>query len=122
MQAQAGVFFAGVGEHGGVGDDNGIGAETGGGIDRLLPARHLSGLDEGVDRHQHLPPACVGVSDAFGDAVAGEVEAGEVARVGGVFQAEIDGIGAVINGGFQGGQVAGGADQFGDFSRHDGLL
>ena len=29
-----------------------------------------------------------------------------------------DGVGAVINRGFQRGQVAGGADQFGNFARH----
>ena len=43
-----------------------------------------------------------------------EIQAGEIARVGRVFQPHVNRVRAVVHGGFQGGQVAGGADEFGD--------
>ena len=41
-----------------------------------------------------------------------EIEAGEVARVGAVAKADVDRVGAVIDGGLQRRQAAGRADEF----------
>jgi hypothetical protein len=49
----------------------------------------------------------VGVADAFGEALVVEVEPGEVARVGIVAKAEINVVGAVIDGRLERRQAAG---------------
>ena len=114
MQPQVRMFFAGVGHHGGVGHNHRVRAQIGSGVDGAPPAFHLPGLRVGVDGHQHLPPAVVGVAYAFDDGFLVEIQAGEIARVGRVFQPHVNRVRAVVHGGFQGGQVAGGADEFGD--------
>jgi hypothetical protein len=55
----------------------------------------------------------VGVADAFGHGLRVEVEAGEIARVGVVLEAEIDGVGTVIDGCLERRQAAGRADEIG---------
>jgi hypothetical protein len=55
----------------------------------------------------------VGVGDAGLDGGFVEVQAGKVARVGGVAQAQVDAVGAVVDGGLERRQAAGRADQFG---------
>jgi len=84
------------------------------GLTRSNVSNHLTCLRKGIDGHQHLPPAVVGVADAFDDGFLVEIQAGEIARVGRVFQPHVNRVRAVVHGGFQGGQVAGGADEFGD--------
>ncbi|MNT81667.1 hypothetical protein D3C72_2212850 [compost metagenome] len=54
----------------------------------------------------------MGVAHALGDGLLVEIEAGEIARIGGVAKTQVDGIGAIVDGRFQGRQAAGGADQF----------
>jgi hypothetical protein len=53
----------------------------------------------------------VSVRDAFLGTLAVEVEPGEVAGVGVVAKADVDRAGTVVDGGFQGRQAAGGADE-----------
>ncbi|MEZ5608280.1 MAG: hypothetical protein R3E52_14475 [Burkholderiaceae bacterium] len=53
----------------------------------------------------------VGNAALYGGLV--EVQAGKVARVGGVAQAQVDAVGAMVDGGLERRQAAGGADQFG---------
>ena len=53
------------------------------------------------------------VGDAFADLCLVEVQAGEVAGVGRVLQAQVDGIGAGIHGHGEGTQAAGWADKLG---------
>ena len=55
----------------------------------------------------------MGVVDALDHGFVVEVQAGEIARVGVVLVAEIDGIGTVIDRRLEGRQAACGADEFG---------
>ncbi len=68
-------------------------------------------MGEGVDGDMQLAAVAMHVIDRFLQLFLGEVEAGEVARVGIVFQADVNGVGAVIHRGLQGRQVAGGTKQ-----------
>jgi hypothetical protein len=96
----------------GIGEDHRIDAEGGGLVDRGRPARPVVGERKGIEGDQHLDAALVGVGDALLDAGVVEVEAGEVARVGGVAKAGIDAVGAVIDGDLQRREPAGGTDEF----------
>ena len=53
----------------------------------------------------------MGVADGIGHLVNGEIEAGEIARIGGALKAAIDRIGAGIHGGAQTGGGSGRAHQ-----------
>ncbi len=53
----------------------------------------------------------MGVVDPFAGALVGEVQPGKLTGVGGILEAEIDGIGAFIHRPLQGRQVAGRADE-----------
>jgi len=66
----------------------------------------------GVEGDEHLGAGGVRVADAGADLVHAEIEAGEVARVGGVAKAEVHGIRAVIHGRLERRQTAGRTDQF----------
>lgn len=57
------------------------------------------------------------VADAGGGGFFVEVEPGEIAGVGLVLEPHVHRVGTVVDRGFQGGQAAGGADQFGQ-GRH----
>ena len=59
----------------------------------------------------------MGVFNAFGSTLVVEVQAGKLTSVGAVFKTEIHGVGAVINGGFQGREAAGRAHKFHGFLR-----
>ena len=111
VQPQPGVMLARIGHHGHVGDDQHVGAERGGAVDRLPPGRGVARVGEGVHRHQHLAPARMGIADALAHLRVVEVQAGEVARVGGVLQAQVDGVGAGVHGHLQRAQRAGRADE-----------
>lgn len=113
MKAQVRVVAARVGHHRDVGADQRVGAQAGGRIDRGEPWRGIVGAGVGVQRHQHLAAARMGVGHAFAQLRVIEVEAGEVARVGGVAQAEVDRVGAGVDRELQGTQGTGGADEFG---------
>ena len=117
VQAQLRVGLRGVGHQPGVGEDQRVQAELGGAVDGLGPARPVAGLRVGVEREQDLAFARVGVGDALAHLRRVEVEAAEVARVGGVLEAEVDAVGAVIDGGLERRKAAGGADEF-DRGRH----
>jgi hypothetical protein len=85
-----------------VGHNDGVGAEFRRVVDGAVPGIGVAGLGVGVDRHQHLGAELVGIGDALGEFVAAEVEAGEVARVGLVAEAQVDRVGARVDGGPQG--------------------
>jgi len=112
MQAQLRMRLAGVGHEAGVGEDHRVDTELGGAVDGGRPALPVVGLRVGVEGQQHLAAAGMGVAHALVEGLVVEVEPAEIAGVGGVLEAEIDAIGAVIDGCFKGGQAAGGADQF----------
>ena len=120
VQAQLRVPVGGVAHQAGVGQDDGINPPGGGAVQRRAPGRGVAGLRIGVQRHQHLAAPAVGVGDAFLDGFFVKVQASKVACVGGIAQAQVNAIGSAINGRFQGGQAAGGADQFRGGSQGEG--
>ena len=107
------MALAGVIEQADVGEDHRVDAEIGGTIDGAMPVGLAAGLREGVDRHQHVLAARVRVLDALDHRLLVEVEAGEVACVGVVLVAEIDGVGPVVDRRLERRQAAGRADEFG---------
>ena len=115
VQAQIRVALAGVVEQADVGQDHRVDAEVGRTIDGAPPVGFAPRLREGIDRHQYMLAARVGVLDALDHRLLIEVEPGEIARVGVVLVAEIHRVSAIIDGSFEGGKTAGGADEFGKF-------
>ncbi|KAG1241476.1 hypothetical protein G6F65_018977 [Rhizopus arrhizus] len=107
MQAQIGIAVAGVGQQPGVGHDDRIRAQPVRGVYRVAPFLRAARLHERVDGEQHLTPLAMRQFDACADVVFGEVEPGEIAGVGRILEPEIDGVGARLDGGFQGGEAAG---------------
>ena len=75
----------------GIRHDDRVGAQRMRGIDRLAPFVAAARLHEGVDGEQHLAVPAVRQLDAGADVAFGEIEPGEVAGVGGVLQAQVDG-------------------------------
>ncbi len=96
-----------------IGQDDGVDALVDSGIDRLFPITDPPDLGEGIDGEQDLTPLAVGVTDAFGHGFLVEIQAGEIARIGVVPEAEIDGIGTVIDGSLEGWQAASRTNEFG---------
>jgi len=76
-----------------------------------VPAVHRARLGIGVEGHQDLAPLRLGIADALAQRGLVEVAAGEVARVGVVLEAEVDRVGALVDGGLEGRQAAGRADE-----------
>ena len=68
------------------------------GIDGVLPIGNATRLRECVDRQQNLPPFGMGIADAFGHGFRIEIQPGEIAGVGVIFEAEIYGVGTVVYG------------------------
>ncbi|MOA13685.1 hypothetical protein D3C78_1337470 [compost metagenome] len=68
-------------------------------------------MGEGVDGDVQLAVVAMDVLDRFLQLFLGKVEAGKVARVGIIFQADIHGVGTVIYRSLQGRQVTGGTKQ-----------
>jgi hypothetical protein len=54
----------------------------------------------------------LGITDAFDQRLLIEIQAGKIARVGVVFQAQINAVGAVVHGSLQRRQTAGRTNQF----------
>src|SRR5690606_27524471 len=77
-----------------------------------IPQRLIAGPHEGVERHIGLDAPRLAIGDGGGQLLAGEIEAGEVARIGFVAEAAIDRVGPGIDGFAIGGRGSGGTDQF----------
>ena len=112
MQTQFRVTTAGIGEQTDVGHDHRVDAEFGGRVDRALPFGDAADLRKGVDGEQHFFAARLRVAQAFDQCFAIEIQAGEIARVGAVLEAEINRIGTVIDRRFQRRQTACRTNQF----------
>ena len=112
VQPQLRVVLRGVLHEAGVGQDDGVQPHVHGLVHRAAPGAGVGGLRVGVERHEHLAPALVGVGNAAGNGGFVKVQPGKVAGVGGIAQAQVHAVGTVVDGGLQGGQAAGGADQF----------
>ncbi|MCY1539622.1 hypothetical protein D9M68_752170 [compost metagenome] len=111
VQPQAGVALRGVAHEARVGQDHRVHAQVHRFVHRLAPALRLRGLGVGVERHEHLAVTRMRIGHAAGDRRVVEVQASEVARVGGVAQAQVDAVRAVVHRGLERGQAAGRADQ-----------
>jgi len=118
MQPQLGMLAAGIIAEAHIGQDHRIGLQFGGVVHRLMPDLGRACAGEGVDGHQHLGATLMGIGDAVGQFRTAEIQAGEVAGVGLVAEADIDAVGPGIDGGLQGSRGAGGADQLDIFSTH----
>ena len=116
VQAHGRIVLRDPGHEGRVGADQGIDPGVGCARCRGAPTRPIVGLGIRIERHQHFATAVVGVSDALGDGMVVKVQAGEVARIGGVAKAEVYAISAIVDCGPEGGQAAGRAYEF----WHDG--
>ena len=112
VQAQLRLVADGISHHAGVGQDDGINPAVRGAIDRALPELGLGRLRVGVERHKHLAPALMRVANAGFNGGFVKIEAGKVARVGGIAKAEVNAVGAVVNRRLERGQAAGRANQF----------
>ena len=112
MQPQLRMALGRIAHQAGVGQDHCVYAEVGGTVYGALPARRGLPLRESIDREQHFCAGRVGIAQAFARAFGIEIEASEIARVGLVFEAHVDPVGAVIHGRLERGQVACRADQF----------
>ena len=82
------------------------------GIDGATPLCFFAGLGIGVDRHEHMPALGLGVADAFAGRGEVEVQAGEIACVGGVLEAHVHRVGAMVHGRLQRRQAACRTNQF----------
>lgn len=105
------MTLGGIAEHRHVGGDQRVDAEVGGLVDRALPALPALGAGVGIDRDVELSPGLVDAPQAFLELAFVEVEAGEMAGVGVVAEADVDGVGALAQGRLQGGQAARRTDQ-----------
>ena len=108
------MVLAGVGHQDRIGQDHGIdaGAGAGGAVDRALPGFPVARLWIGVQRQQHLVATLVRIGDAGAERGVGEVEAGEIARIGRVAKTQVDAVGAIVDRALECGQAAGRANEF----------
>lgn len=113
MQTLSRVTLASVIKQPDIRQDNGVDTKVDRGIDGLLPFADPTGLCKSVDGHQHLPAAAMGITDAFTDPALIKIQSGEVARIGRILEAEINGIGTVIDRGFKRRQAAGRTNEIG---------
>ena len=73
--------------------------------------RAKAGLRIGVEGEKTRRPVAAGIAQTLRGLGLVEIQAGEVARVGVVAKAHVDRVGAVVDGGLERRQVAGGTDQ-----------
>ena len=111
MARQLGVVPCRVVEHAHVSADDRVDAERRGTIHGRLPVAEARRSRIGVERHVHQPPPGVGVGDAGAQVGLGEVQAGKRACIGLVAEADVDGVGTVVDRRDQGRRTAGGADE-----------
>jgi len=113
VQAQVRMPVPGIGQKAHVRHDHRIHPQVRRPIHRLAPGVHPARLGIGVDGQEHLAPPGLGVANALVEGFVVKIQPGEIAGIGVVFKAQIDGVGAVIHRGFQGRQAARRADQLG---------
>ncbi len=111
MQVEIGVAPAGVGQHAGVGSDQGIHPECGGLVHRALPARPALRLGVSVDGDIELATALTDQLQARLQLAFVQVEPGEMAGIGVIAKAYVDGVRALLQGSLEGGQTARRTDQ-----------
>lgn len=123
MQRELRMLAAGVIQHADIGGDHRVRAEFRRPVHRGLPAFPTGGLREGVKRDEHAPTSFMRVPDALRGRLGVEIQAGEMPGVGLVAEPEVHGVGTLVDGGLERGQIARRTDQFQRFRRgkaHDG--
>ncbi len=110
------MALAGIAQHAGIGGDQRIDAQVGGLIDGALPAIPTFRLGIGIDGDVQLPPLFTDQLQALVQLLFVKIEAGEMAGVGVVAKSDVDGIGALLDGGLERGQASCRADQVHDNS------
>ena len=111
MPAQIWMALGGIGEKPDVGENDRVDGQSGGVVDGPAPWAGVARARERVDGDQDLGAVVVCERDGLAQLVAGEIQSGEIARVGLVAKAAIDGVGPGLNGCPQRGRSAGGADK-----------
>ncbi len=111
MQAQLWMVCAGVLHQPRVCQDDGVHSQIDSLVDCRLPQARIGCLRIRIEGHEDLGATGVGVGNAISDGGLVKVQAGKVACVGGVAQAQVDAVCAVVDSHFQGGQAAGWAHQ-----------
>ena len=111
------ISVGGIIQQAHIGQDNSVHAETCGAVHRPLPLLPAIRLRVGIDGTENSRAPEVRVLDTLGSAFVVEVQAGKLTGVGAVFKTEVDSVGTVINGGFQGREAAGRAHKFHGFFR-----
>ena len=101
----------GVGQHARVGRNQRVYAQFGGMVDRPLPARPAIGAGVSIDRDVQLATLLTDQLKAALQLFFIQIEAGEMARIGVITKAHIDGISALAHRRLEGGQAARRTDQ-----------
>ena len=110
------MALAGIAEYAGVRRDQRIDAQVGGLIDGALPAIPAFRLGIGVDGDIQLPAFLANQLQPLVELLFIKVETGEMAGIGVVAKSDVDGIGALLDGGLERGQASCRADQVHDNS------
>ena len=116
MQVDGGIPVGRVFENPDVRGNDRIDPQVRGQIYRIVPAPDGFRLRIGIDGHKHSDTAIMRVAQAFICLPVIEVQPGEVAGVGLILEADIDGVSACINRGAQHGSTTCRAYEF-----HSGL-
>ena len=113
VQALLRMALAGIVEQPDVGQDNRVHTLVDRSINGLVPVGDATGLSKGIDRQQHFAALGMGIANAFGHGLLIEVQAGKITCIGIVLEAEVNSIGAVINGCLECRQAASRANKVG---------
>ncbi|SYL11095.1 Uncharacterised protein [Klebsiella pneumoniae] len=73
----------------------------GGHIHRPLPAAETVRMGKSVNRDMQVTPVAVNIIHRLGEFLFSKIQTGEVTGISIIFQADINRICAIINGGFQ---------------------
>ncbi len=103
--------LAGIAEHTGIGGYQRIDPQVGGLVDGPLPASPASRLRVGIDGDVQLASFFADQLQALVELFVIHVQAREMAGVGVVSKTDINGIGALLDGGLERGQASCRADQ-----------
>ena len=88
-------------QHGDIREDQGIRPQLCGHIHRPLPAAETVRMGKGINRNMQMTPVAVNIIHCLGKFLFSKIQTGEVTGISIIFQADINRICAVINGGFQ---------------------
>ena len=100
MNFHLGILLSAVIQHGDIGDDQRIRTDSYGAIDSLLPPGFGRGMGKGVDGNMQFATMLVNIVDATRQLLIIKIQSSKMAGIGVILEADIDGIGSMIDGGF----------------------